>query len=55
METINTTGYCLKCKERREMKEAAVSVSMNGARMAKGTCEVCGTKMCRTLGRTSAQ
>ena len=47
-------GYCVKCKEKREMKDA-VEVSMPGKggerRAMKGVCSVCGTGMYRILGK----
>ena len=47
-------GYCVKCKEKREMKDPQ-EVTMKGKggkpRMAMtGTCVVCGTKMFRIMG-----
>ena len=47
-------GYCVKCKTKREMKDAK-EVSMNGKggkkRAAmKGVCPVCGTNMFRIMG-----
>lgn len=46
-------GYCVKCKDKREMKDA-VQVEMpakgGGTRPAmKGTCAVCGTGMFKIL------
>lgn len=38
-------AYCVKCKEKREMKDAKEVTSANGRKMMKGTCAVCGTKM----------
>ena len=44
-------GYCVKCKQKREMKNP-VEVSMGkGRRAMKGTCSVCGTGMYRILGK----
>ncbi len=48
-------GYCVKCKEKREMKDAK-EVEMNGKgdvkrRAMTGTCAVCGTKMFKILGK----
>ncbi len=48
-------GYCVKCKEKREMKDAQ-EVSMKGKgnverRAMTGSCVVCGTKMFRILGK----
>ena len=38
-------AYCVKCKTKREMKDAAEFTLDNGRRMMKGVCPVCGTKM----------
>lgn len=48
-------GYCVKCKEKRQMKDAK-EVEMQGKggvkrRAMTGTCSVCGTKMFRILGK----
>lgn len=47
-------GYCVKCKEKREMVDA-VEVAMpakGGERRAmKGKCSVCGTGMYKILGK----
>lgn len=50
-----TTGYCVKCKEKKEMKDEK-EVSMKGkggvARKAMtGSCPKCGTKMFRIMGK----
>ncbi|MEK7664656.1 MAG: DUF5679 domain-containing protein [Patescibacteria group bacterium] len=47
-------GYCVKCKEKREM-ENPTEVSMKGKGGKKraamtGTCVKCGTKMFRIMG-----
>lgn len=45
-------GYCVKCRDKREMKDAQ-EVSMPGKggerRAMKGVCVVCGTGMYRIL------
>lgn len=43
-------GYCVKCKDKRDY-EGAVEVSKTGMNMAKGKCPVCGTTICRILGK----
>ena len=48
-------GYCVKCKEKREMTDAK-EVEMNGKggtkkRAATGICAKCGTKMFKILGK----
>lgn len=52
METIDTDAYCVKCKEKRDLKGATVRVSDSGRRMAMGNCPVCGTKINRILGKS---
>ena len=52
MENEKTIGYCVKCREKREMKEGAEEVEMKGGRRAmKGNCSVCDTGMYRILGK----
>ncbi|GEM_PF-508062 len=47
-------AYCVKCREKREMKDAK-EVSMPGKggerRAMTGLCTVCGTKMFKILGK----
>ena len=43
-------AYCVKCREKREMK-GAKEVEMKGGRRAmKGECSKCGTGMYKILG-----
>ena len=42
-------GYCVKCREKRAIKDGHVEESAKGRRMAKGVCPVCGTKVTRFL------
>ena len=42
-------GYCVKCREKREIKGGTVQTSKSGREMAQGTCPVCGTKVTRFL------
>ena len=44
-------GRCMKCKERREMKDSEEVTMKNGMRAAKGKCKVCNTGMYRILGK----
>jgi len=39
------SGYCVKCREKREMKEPQQIKMKNGRPATQGTCPVCGTKM----------
>jgi len=54
MRMTPVTGYCVKCKEKREMTDAAEVVMKNGRRAMKGTCGVCGTGMFSILGKAKA-
>ena len=44
-------GHCMKCKQKREMKDVTEVVMKNGMKAAKGKCSVCGTNMYRILGK----
>ena len=38
-------GYCLKCREQREMKDAQAITMKNGKPATQGLCPTCGTKI----------
>lgn len=44
-------AYCIKCKQKQELKESTVEYASNGHPMEKGTCVVCGTRTTRFLSR----
>ena len=48
-------GYCLKCKETREIKDLKYAKTSNGRTMAKGTCPVCGTTINKFLSKADAE
>ena len=39
------SGYCVKCKATREIKDAQQITMKNGRPATQGTCPVCGTKI----------
>jgi hypothetical protein len=39
------TGFCMKCREKREIKDAAQTKMKNGRDAIKGKCPECGTGM----------
>jgi hypothetical protein len=39
------TGYCVKCKASREIKDAQQITMKNGRPATQGICPVCGTKI----------
>ena len=40
-------AYCMKCRAKREMKDAKRITMKNGRPATQGVCSVCGTKMFR--------
>jgi hypothetical protein len=46
-------AYCMKCKERREMKDSKAITMKNGKPATEGLCSVCGTKMFK-IGKAAA-
>ncbi len=38
-------GYCMKCKTKREIKNAEHITMKNGKPATQGVCPVCGTKI----------
>jgi len=40
-------AYCVKCKAKREMKDAKAITMKNGKPATQGVCPTCGTKMFR--------
>ena len=45
------TGYCMKCKKKREMEHVTQVTMKNGRKAYKGTCPVSGTRMFRIGGK----
>ena len=44
-------AYCVKCKAKREMKNAAEVTMANGRKAMKGVCPTCGTCMFKIMGK----
>ena len=40
-------AYCMKCRCKREMKDAKAITMKNGKPATQGVCPTCGTKMFR--------
>ncbi|MFC1721237.1 DUF5679 domain-containing protein [Patescibacteria group bacterium] len=47
-------GYCMKCKEKREMTEVEKTEIKPGRPAAKGKCSTCGTGMYKILPKDQA-
>ncbi|MFH1753810.1 MAG: DUF5679 domain-containing protein [Candidatus Omnitrophota bacterium] len=43
-------AYCVKCKSKREMKDAKEVTMKNKRKAMKGKCPDCGTGMYRIMG-----
>jgi hypothetical protein len=43
-------GYCMKCKEMREIQDPKEVTTKNGRAMTKGKCPECGTTICKIGG-----
>ncbi len=41
------TGYCMKCKKKKEIKNAKQVKMKNDKPATRGVCPTCGTKMYR--------
>jgi hypothetical protein len=47
-------GYCVKCREKKAIKEGSVTQTAGGRPMAQGVCPTCGTKVTRFLSDKQA-
>lgn len=46
---MGENGYCVKCKSKKEMKDAKKVTMKNGRPAMKGCCPDCGTGMYKIL------
>lgn len=51
---MRVEGYCVKCREKREIKDAEKVKMDNGRTAMKGSCPVCGTKITRFIKDSEA-
>ena len=49
-EIFMPEGYCVKCKAKKEIVDAAEETMKNGRKAIKGKCPTCGTVMFKILG-----
>ncbi len=40
-------AYCVRCKQKVEIKNPVKDKTKKGVPMIRGTCPICGTKVCR--------
>ena len=45
-------GYCLKCRQKREIKDARAVTLKNGRPATEGACPDCGTKIVK-IGKSA--
>lgn len=43
------TGFCVKCRSKKEFNNATIKTNKKGVRYAQGNCETCQTKINRFL------
>ncbi len=48
-------GYCMKCREKRELKDAQAVTLKNGRAATQGSCAVCGTAIMVMGGARAAR
>lgn len=46
-------AYCVKCKQKRDVKDPEKVVMKNGRPALKGKCPVCGTTLFKILPKAS--
>jgi len=42
-------AYCVKCKKKVEITNGAAQTTKNGRQIMKGTCNKCGTGVCKFI------
>ena len=48
-------GYCVKCKDKCDMKDASIVMTARGGYMGKGKCKSCGTNMSAMMSKENAE
>ena len=46
---MEVEGFCVKCRAKRQMRNAKEIMTKNRRKAAQGICPVCGTKMFKFL------
>jgi len=49
--TEKAEGYCVRCRQKRQIKDPKVITFKNGKQGYSGTCVKCDTKMVRIIGK----
>jgi hypothetical protein len=53
-KNMDFEGYCVKCRQKRSIKNGTVEKTKSGRYMVSGKCPVCGTKVTRFLSNKEA-
>jgi len=48
-------GHCMRCKTKRDMKNAEITKTSRGGHMAKGNCVKCDCKMAAIMSKDNAE
>lgn len=48
-------GRCMRCKDKKEMKNPKIVMTARGGYMAKGNCKVCDCGMCAIMSKDNAE
>lgn len=48
-------AYCVKCREKRDIKDPKPVTMKNGRHAIEGTCPECGTKLFRMISDKAAK
>ena len=49
------TGYCMKCKAKKEMLREDTITTKNNRSMAIGVCADCGTRICKMICKPTTE
>ncbi len=49
------TGYCMRCKERRDMRAFESTTMKNGRPAVRGKCAICGAGMFKIVSAAEAE
>lgn len=48
-------AYCIKCKQKTELKDGKIVYFKNGVPAERGTCATCGSKTSRILAKAEKE
>ncbi|MEM4326271.1 MAG: DUF5679 domain-containing protein [Candidatus Pacearchaeota archaeon] len=48
-------GYCVRCKEKKEIKDCEIRQTSRKGYIATGNCSICGTKMSAVVSKDKVE